>query len=105
MAGVLHPTMPSDHTMTTFLITGGAGFIGWNLVQHVLARTAAGVVVLDKVTYASNPIAVETMSQESRVTFVRGDITDRQLLSDIFNRYTPSAVLNLAAETHVDRSI
>jgi dTDP-glucose 4,6-dehydratase len=91
--------------MGTLLITGGAGFIGTNLVHHVLAHTPDTVVVVDKLTYAANSAAVDTWVRNPRVTFVRGDIADHTLMAETVQTHRPTAVLNLAAETHVDRSI
>src|SRR4029453_13578197 len=91
--------------MDTLLITGGAGFIGSNLVRHALAHTDHHVVVLDKLTYAANPLAVEEFNDHPRVDLIAGDIADPGVVSQIFTKYAPAAVLNLAAETHVDRSI
>ena len=91
--------------MATLLITGGAGFIGSNLVHLVLARTGDSVVVVDKVTYAANPKTVEQLRAEPRVTFIQADIADRAAMEQVFAAHRPVAVLNLAAETHVDRSI
>jgi len=91
--------------MGTLLITGGAGFIGSNLVQHALAHTADRIVVVDKLTYAGNLLNLEQALENSRVTFVRADIADRVAMTRVFREQQPDAVLNLAAETHVDRSI
>jgi dTDP-glucose 4,6-dehydratase len=91
--------------MGTRLVTGGAGFIGSNLVHHLLARSSDPVVVVDKVTYAANPKTVEQLRAEPRVTFVQADIADRAAMEQVFVAHRPSAVMNLAAETHVDRSI
>jgi dTDP-glucose 4,6-dehydratase len=91
--------------MDTLLITGGAGFIGSNLVRHVLTHTQQHVVVLDKLTYAAHPLAVAEMRREPRITFVTGDIGDAAAVAQILSTWQPRAVLNLAAETHVDRSI
>src|SRR5437773_5001880 len=91
--------------MGTLLITGGAGFIGSNLVQHALAHTADRIVVVDKLTYAGNLLNLETALENPRVTFVRADIADRVAMTRVFREQQPAAVLNLAAETHVDRSI
>ncbi len=91
--------------MATLIITGGAGFIGSNLVHLVLARTDDSVVVVDKVTYAANPKTVEQLRAEPRVTFVQADIADRAAMEQVFAAHRPAAVMNLAAETHVDRSI
>jgi len=94
----------SEH-MATVLVTGGAGFIGSNLVRHLLAHTGDPIVVVDKVTYAANPRSVETLKATPRVTFVQADIADRLAMEQVFATHHPAAVLNLAAETHVDRSI
>jgi dTDP-glucose 4,6-dehydratase len=91
--------------MDTFIVTGGAGFIGSNLVRHLLTRTEHHIVVLDKITYAAHPLAVADMRREPRVTFVAGDIGDAGAVAQILSTWQPRAVLNLAAETHVDRSI
>ena len=81
------------------LVTGGAGFIGTNLVQSLVA-TGHDVVVLDKLTYAANPTAIDP-----RVTLARGDIADRGLVRDLLATTRPDAIAHLAAESHVDRSI
>ena len=91
--------------MATLLITGGAGFIGSNLVQHALDHTANRIVVLDKLTYAGSLLNIAGPMKDPRVTFVEGDIADRDLVVRVFTDARPDAVLNLAAETHVDRSI
>src|SRR5476649_345461 len=91
--------------MGTLLITGGAGFIGSNLVQHSLDHTADRIVVLDKLTYAGSLRNLDGPLKDARVTFVQGDIADRDAATRVFAEHQPTAVLNLAAETHVDRSI
>src|SRR5437773_5697700 len=92
--------------MSTLLITGGAGFIGSNLVRHALAHTTAPrLIVVDKLTYAGSLLNLEGPLQDPRVTFVRADIGDRTAMERVFAVERPDAVLNLAAETHVDRSI
>jgi dTDP-glucose 4,6-dehydratase len=91
--------------MGALVITGGAGFIGSNLVQYVLSRTSDRVVVVDKITYAANPRTVETLRAEPRVAFVAADIADRAAMEQVFSTHRPQSVMNLAAETHVDRSI
>jgi dTDP-glucose 4,6-dehydratase len=91
--------------MATLLITGGAGFIGSNLVRYALAHTADRVVVVDKLTYAGSLLNLEEPLTDSRVTFVRADIADRDAMTRLVAEQRPSAMLNLAAETHVDRSI
>jgi len=91
--------------MSKILITGGAGFIGANLVNRVLKTTDHHVVVIDKITYASSHLAVEALERNPRATFVRADIADASAMSAVFDQHRPVAVMNLAAETHVDRSI
>jgi dTDP-glucose 4,6-dehydratase len=90
----------------TFLVTGGAGFIGSNLVHHILeVRPAARVVVYDKLTYAGNLDNLEPVAKNPRFELVRGDICDGGLVRETFRRVRPDVVMNLAAESHVDRSI
>ncbi len=87
------------------LVTGGAGFIGSNFVLRWLGHEADGVVNLDALTYAGNPQNLESLRQNPAHTFVHGDIADAALLTDLFRKYQPRAVVHFAAESHVDRSI
>jgi dTDP-glucose 4,6-dehydratase len=87
------------------LITGGAGFIGSNLVRFALAHSPDAIVVVDKLTYAGSLLSLKEPLEDPRVTFVRADIGDRAAMDEVFAAHGPRAVLNLAAETHVDRSI
>lgn len=89
----------------TIVITGGAGFIGSNFVRLVLSRTRARVIVFDKLTYAGNLCSLEDVISNPRFLFIRGDISDEAAVHDLFRVYRPAAVVNFAAETHVDRSI
>jgi dTDP-glucose 4,6-dehydratase len=89
----------------TLLITGGAGFIGSNLVHHALDRTPHHLVVVDKLTYAGSLLNIERPLETPRTTFVQADIGDRAAMRRVFDDHRPAAVVNLAAETHVDRSI
>jgi dTDP-glucose 4,6-dehydratase len=91
--------------MSTLFITGGAGFIGSNLVRHTLAHTSHRLVVVDKLTYAGSLRNLEEPLRDRRVVFVQADIADRGAMAHLFDEHQPAAVLNLAAETHVDRSI
>ena len=91
--------------MRTLVVTGGAGFIGSNFVRHALARTEDRVVVADKLTYAGNLESLADVSGHPRLAFVRADITDRETARGLFRDHRPWAVVNFAAETHVDRSI
>jgi dTDP-glucose 4,6-dehydratase len=91
--------------METILITGGAGFIGTNLVNYVLAHTPDSVVVVDKLTYAANQASVDAWRHNPRISFFQADIADEAAMSRIVAEHRPRAILNLAAETHVDRSI
>lgn len=87
------------------LVTGGAGFIGSALILHLLASTDAEVVNVDKLTYAANPQSLAHLAGNPRYQFERADIIDRQTLDHIFHIHRPQAVMHLAAESHVDRSI
>jgi len=88
------------------LVTGGAGFIGGNFVLDWLANPAAeGIVNLDKLTYAGNLATLDTLQNNSRHVFVHGDIGDKELVSKLLKEYQPRAIVNFAAESHVDRSI
>jgi len=87
------------------LVTGGAGFIGSNFVLSTLAGTGEPVVNLDKLTYAGNLANLDALRDDARHVFVQGDICDRTLVRDLLARHRPRAVVHLAAESHVDRSI
>src|SRR5581483_1270070 len=83
----------------------GAGFIGSNFVHHVLEHTDDRIVVVDKLTYAGSLLNLERPLTDPRVTFAEVDIADREAIGKLFAQHRPHAVVNLAAETHVDRSI
>ncbi len=87
------------------LVTGGAGFIGANFVIEWLARQGEPVVNLDKLTYAGNLTNLDSLKGDQRHIFKQGDIGDFGLLSALLSRHQPRAVINFAAESHVDRSI
>lgn len=87
------------------LVTGGAGFIGSNFVLDWLAQSAEGIINLDLLTYAGNRRNLVSVNDDVRHRFVRGGIGDAELLTSLFNEFRPRAVVNFAAESHVDRSI
>ncbi len=93
----------------TWLVTGGAGFIGSNFLKIAHQKTDARLVILDALTYAGNLTNIKDLLQESKakphVEFVRGDITDSKLVREVFSKYEPTKIINFAAESHVDRSI
>jgi dTDP-glucose 4,6-dehydratase len=93
------------NSMRTLLITGGAGFIGANLVQHALDHSPCRIVIVDKLTYAGSLQSLARALSDERVTFVRADIADAGAMARVFAEHMPQEVVNLAAETHVDRSI
>jgi len=89
----------------TIIVTGGAGFIGANFVHAALKVGGRTVVNLDKLTYAGNLENLAALADNPRHIFVKGDIGDRQLASELLQTHRPAAVVNFAAESHVDRSI
>lgn len=92
--------------MKTYLITGGAGFIGANFVKYMLSTYSdIKIVVLDLLTYAGNLGTIATDIDNERCLFVKGDICDRTLADELFETYRFDYVVNFAAESHVDRSI
>lgn len=91
--------------MSSVIVTGGAGFIGANFVRYALDQTEAHLVIVDKLTYAGNVASIDRALNDQRVTFIRADIADRAAIEDIFRSHQPEALVNFAAESHVDRSI
>ena len=87
------------------LITGGAGFIGSALVRHLIENTEHEVLNLDKLTYAGNLESLASIASNSRYEFVQADIADQATVSAVLARFEPQAIMHLAAESHVDRSI
>jgi dTDP-glucose 4,6-dehydratase len=88
------------------LVTGGAGFIGGNFVLNWLSDSAAeGIVNLDKLTYAGNRATLDSLKNDERHVFVHGDIGDQDLVTILLKKHRPRAIINFAAESHVDRSI
>ncbi len=90
---------------STILVTGGAGFIGANFIYLQQNQLERRIINLDKLTYAGNVITLTDLATNLRHVFVRGDIGDRQLVDRLLAHYQPQAIINFAAETHVDRSI
>jgi dTDP-glucose 4,6-dehydratase len=87
------------------LVTGGAGFIGSAVIRHVMRDHGCAVVNVDKLTYAATPEALEDCADSPDYTLVRADIADAGAMRDVFTAHQPDAVMHLAAESHVDRSI
>jgi dTDP-glucose 4,6-dehydratase len=87
------------------IVTGGAGFIGANFVRYLLDHGDEGLVIIDKLTYAGNPASLEQPLQSGRVRLIEADIADRAAVEQVFLDHSPVAVVNFAAESHVDRSI
>ena len=87
------------------LVTGGAGFIGSAVIRHIITNTKDEVINLDKLTYAGNLESLNSVATNARYVFEQVDICDRTELDRVFNAYQPDAVMHLAAESHVDRSI
>ncbi len=92
--------------MTKLLVTGGAGFIGSNFIYYELEKHPHDqILCLDKLTYAGNIATLEAVLSTESMSFVRGDIADRETVFALFESYKPDIVVNFAAESHVDRSI
>lgn len=98
--------MKGEHK--TYLVTGGAGFIGSNFVKYLLSAYSPGevsIVIIDALTYAGNLMTIAKEIERPEVTFFHGNINDTSLVRKIFEDYNPDYVINFAAESHVDRSI
>lgn len=87
------------------IVTGGAGFIGSAVIRHLIKNTEHSVVCLDKLTYAGNLETLKEVSDSERYAFEQADICDRNAVEAIFKKHQPDAIMHLAAESHVDRSI
>ena len=87
------------------VLTGGCGFIGSAVIRHLIRSTDHSVVNVDKMTYAASEAALEEAARDRRHTLVRADITDAAAMREVFATHRPDAVMHLAAESHVDRSI
>ena len=89
----------------TVIVTGGAGFIGSNFILHTLPLYDEVIVNLDALTYAGSLTNLTSVSGSKNYEFVEGDICDRALFAALLEKFRPRAVINFAAESHVDRSI
>ena len=87
------------------IVTGGAGFIGSELVRQLLSDPDNSVIVYDKLTYAGTKESLRYAPNQRNLEFVEGDICDLELARGIFGRFQPDRIMHLAAESHVDRSI
>ena len=87
------------------LITGGSGFIGSALIRYIINQTQDSVINIDKLTYAANQSALKEVENNPRYTFEQIDICELKAIESVFEKYQPDAVMHLAAESHVDRSI
>ena len=91
--------------MKRILITGGSGFIGSTLIRYIINQTQDSVINIDKLTYAANQSALKGVENNPRYAFEQIDICDLKAIESVFEKYQPDAVMHLAAESHVDRSI
>ena len=89
----------------TIFVTGGAGFIGSNFVIDWLNQNDETIINIDKLTYAGNLNNLSSLESNNSHIFIKGDIADSKLLDNLLTRYQPRAIINFAAESHVDRSI
>ena len=92
-------------TKLKILVTGGAGFIGSAVIRHLINDTNHSVVNVDKLTYAGNLENLASLKEDKRHVFIKGDICDSSLIISLFAKFKPRAIINFAAESHVDRSI
>ena len=87
------------------LVTGGLGFIGSSVIRNLITKEFHKIINLDNETYAANKKSLSSIENNSKYFFIKGDIADKKLIEEIFYKFKPQFVMNLAAETHVDRSI
>jgi dTDP-glucose 4,6-dehydratase len=92
-------------SLNTVLVTGGAGFIGSAVIRHLISHSDYQVINLDKLTYAGNLESLASVEANPRYTFKQADICDKEAVESIFTEFAPVAIMHLAAESHVDRSI
>ena len=90
--------------MTKIIVTGGSGFIASNLVKFLLKKNYY-VINIDKLGYSANPYNLKKLKKNKKYIFFKKDINNQKQIYNILNRYKPNGIFNLAAETHVDRSI
>src|SRR5882757_7445977 len=96
---------PRRHNSMRIIVTGGAGFIGSAMCRHLIGESDDVVVNIDKLTYAGTTTSLRSVASNPRYRFVRADIGDRAAMEELFGEFKPEAVIHLAAESHVDRSI
>jgi dTDP-glucose 4,6-dehydratase len=102
MTGIIH--LIGRETAMKLLVTGGLGFIGSNFIRYMLAKyNDTQIINLDKLSIGSNPANLKDIETDERYTFIKGDITNTQLIENLISQV--DAVVNIASETHVDRSI
>lgn len=89
----------------TIFVTGGCGFIGSNFIINQMKHTDNSIINLDKLTYAGNEDNLKDIDSSNRYTFIKGDINTKKIVDNIFSEFHPDAIINFAAESHVDRSI
>lgn len=100
-----HYGQGNSMSQKTFLVTGGAGFIGSAVVRELINNSDHKVVNIDKLTYAGNPESLASVEDNPRYTFIQADICDADAMAKAFSQHQPDVVMHLAAESHVDRSI